>query len=85
MNLELCDFENNNNNLTNYILIRWERTPKIYDLKKNKDLKLIFGCLKWDLINENLFFPWKDEIIQINCISKNIREFQLKYIKIFIK
>jgi len=46
MNLKLCDFENNNNNLTNYILIRWERTPKIYDLKKNKDLKLIFGCLK---------------------------------------
>ena len=99
MNLKLCDFGfsrkyynqlnfDNNNLMTDYIATRWYRAPEILLSKGKYGFEIDFwaiGCLMCELIDGNPIFPGKDEIDQINCISKILGNFNENDINIFCK
>ena len=98
MNLKLCDFgfsrkyynqlNLDNNLMTDYIATRWYRAPEILLSNGKYGFEIDFwaiGCLMCELIDGKPIFPGKDEIDQINCISKILGNFNESDINDFCK
>ena len=97
-NLKLCDFgfarkyynnlNSDNNLMTDYIATRWYRAPEILLSNGKYGFEVDFwaiGCLMCELIDGKPIFPGKDEIDQINCISKILGNFNESDINFFCK